>query len=459
MLSLTALRRVCAAIDVFAVTIITAHLLKSRPKTDISIAASCSAEGVDNFPTIASCKAALLKRKQTNPNPESTPPETPPNNSSDRIPVSEPALVKLKKERDPEKLFDLFKSNAHNRLVVENRFVFEDTVSRLAGAHRFDLIEQLLEHQKALPQGHREGFIVRIIMLYGRARMPDHARKTFEEMHLFGCLRTVKSFNATLKVLYENRRFDEIQEVINVSRSKFGIEFDDISFNIIIKVLCELGHLDDACLTMINMDKCGVKPDVVTYTTLISAFYKNGRREISDGLWNLMVLRGCSPNLATYNVRIQYLINRQKAWQANSLIRKMDYAGIKPDEVTYNLIIKGFCMIYELEMAKRIFFSMHGRGCKPNGKIYQTMVHYLCKGGEFDMAFRLCKDSMERNWYPSVDTIDKLLKGLVSISKGRNAKEIMKLVSERKPSYSRDELKAFTEILSARRDENRIKGL
>ncbi|KAI6671987.1 hypothetical protein NL676_006872 [Syzygium grande] len=86
--------------------------------------------------------------------------------------IEEPALVKLKCERDPDKLFHLFRANAHNRLVIENRFAFEDTVSRLAGAGRFDYIEQLLEQQKALPQGRREGFIVRIIMLYGFDRSP-----------------------------------------------------------------------------------------------------------------------------------------------------------------------------------------------------------------------------------------------------------------------------------------------
>ena len=52
--------------------------------------------------------------------------------------------MKLKNEQDPEKLFHLFEANAHNRLVIENRFAFEDTVSRLAGAGRFDYIEHLL---------------------------------------------------------------------------------------------------------------------------------------------------------------------------------------------------------------------------------------------------------------------------------------------------------------------------
>ncbi|KAL3511879.1 hypothetical protein ACH5RR_024596 [Cinchona calisaya] len=76
------------------------------------------------------------------------------------IELDEPGLVKLKKERDPEKLFNLFKANAHNKVVIENRFAFEDMVSPLAGAGRFDYIENLLEQQKTLPQGRREGFVI-----------------------------------------------------------------------------------------------------------------------------------------------------------------------------------------------------------------------------------------------------------------------------------------------------------
>ncbi|CAH8381879.1 unnamed protein product [Eruca vesicaria subsp. sativa] len=113
----------------------------------------------------------------------------------------EPALFKLKSERDPAKLFNLFQANATNHLVFENHFAFEDTVSRLARARRFDFIEKLLENQKTLPQGRHEGFVVRIIMLYGKAGVTNHALDTFYNMDLYGCKRTVKSFNAALKVL------------------------------------------------------------------------------------------------------------------------------------------------------------------------------------------------------------------------------------------------------------------
>jgi pentatricopeptide repeat protein len=354
-------------------------------------------------------------------------------------------LVRIKHERDPERLYQLFRANAHNRLLVENRFAFEDAVARLAGARRNDLVEEILEQHKAMPQGRREGFVVKIIGLYGKAGMPGHALRTFQEMGMYGRPRTAKSLNATMKVLLRARMFDEALSLFEEGPEKYDVEVDDISCNTVVKMFCDMGDLRAAYRVMQKTERAGVRPDVITYTTLMVAFYKCGRCEVGDGLWNLMRLRGCVLTLATYNVRIQFLVNRGRGWQANEMARKMYVAGIKPDEITYNLIIKGFFMMVEHEMAKMVFGAMHGRGCKPNSKVYQTMVHYLCERRDFDLAFRLCKDSMEKNWFPSVDTINQLLKGLMAISKDRNGKEIVKLVTGRKPSYSDGELKDFKE--------------
>ncbi|KAJ9190048.1 hypothetical protein P3X46_001284 [Hevea brasiliensis] len=362
--------------------------------------------------------------------------------------LEEPALIKLKAERDPEKLFNLFKANAQNRLVIENRFAFEDTVSRLAGARRFDYIVHLLEHQKTLPQGRREGFIVRIIMLYGKAGMTKHAINTFYDMHLYGCRRTAKSFNAALKVLTRTRDLGAIEAFLNEVPEKFDIILDIFSVNIIIKAFCEMGILDKAYLVMVQMEKLGITPDVITYTTLISAFYNNNRCEIGNGLWNRMVRRGCLPNLATFNVRIQFLVKRRQSWQANDVMCLMQRIGIAPDEVTYNLVIKGFCQAGYLEMGKRVYSALHGKGYKPNVKIYQTMVHYLCKGGDFDLAYTMCKDCLKRSWFLNVDTIYALLEGLKRNRHLGKAKMIVTLAQRRVPPFSSNQLSSFHSILS-----------
>ncbi|XP_060974026.1 pentatricopeptide repeat-containing protein At1g80150, mitochondrial [Cannabis sativa] len=362
--------------------------------------------------------------------------------------LEEPALVKLKAERDPDKLFQLFKANAHNRIVIENRFIFEDMVSRLAGARRFDYIEHLLEHQKTLPQGRREGFIVRIIMLYGKAGMTKNAIDTFYDMHLYGCRRTVKSFNAALKVLTQSHDLRAIEDFLREVPLRFGILLDVFSINIVIKAYCEMCILDKAYLIMVEMGKVGIQPDVITYTTLMSAFYKYNRYEIGNGLWNLMVLRRCMPNIATFNVRIQYLVNKRRAWEANRVMSLMPNIGIAPDEVTYNLVIKGFCLAGYMEMAKRVYSALHSKGFKPNIKIYQTMIHYLCKEGDFGLAYTMCKDCMQKNWFPNVLTIHALVEGLKKNGQLGKAKAIITLAQKRVPQFSSKQLGALRSVLS-----------
>ncbi|KNA07622.1 hypothetical protein SOVF_170130, partial [Spinacia oleracea] len=362
----------------------------------------------------------------------------------------EPALIKLKKERDPDKLFKLFKDNSHNRLVIENKYAFEDTVSRLAGAKRYDYIEHLLEHQKSLPQGRREGFVVRVIMLYGRAGMVKQAVDTFYGMHLFGCRRTVKSLNAALKVLSQTHNLEAINSFLKEVPWEYGIQLDVISVNIVINAFCGMGILDKAYLVMVEMEKAGIKPDVVSYTTLISAFYKYGRWEVGNGLWNLMVYKRCYPNVATFNARIQFLVNKGRAWQANDLLRLMENIELQPDEVTYNLVIKGFFRAGLFDMAKKVYSALHGRGYEPNLKIYQTMVHYLCKAGDFNCAYTMCKECLKKNWIMNVDTICTLLTGLKSTGKVEKANIIFSLVQKRHPPFPARQLDTFKAMLSRR---------
>ncbi|CAA7040118.1 unnamed protein product [Microthlaspi erraticum] len=59
----------------------------------------------------------------------------------------------------------------------------------------FEWIEEILEEQKKYHNMSKEGFIVRIINLYGQAGMFEHAQKVFDEMPERNCKRTVLSFN------------------------------------------------------------------------------------------------------------------------------------------------------------------------------------------------------------------------------------------------------------------------
>ncbi|KZV26111.1 pentatricopeptide repeat-containing protein [Dorcoceras hygrometricum] len=364
------------------------------------------------------------------------------------VEVDEPALVRLKKERDPEKLFNLFKANSCNRVVVENRFAFEDTVSRLAGAGRFDYIENLLEHQKTLPQGRREGFILRIIMLYGRAGMTKHAVNTFYDMHLYGCKRTVKSFNATLKVLTQSRDLVAIESFLTDVPFRFGIKLDVFSVNIVVKAFCEMGILEKAYLVLVEMGNMGITADVITYTTLIAASYEDNRPEIANGLWNLMLRKGCFPNVATFNVRVQWGKNcipnivfyntlihgyckRGDVKRAYGLLEDLKRKGFLPTEETYGAIIYGFCKQGNFEKVNRILKQMESRGMGVNVQVYNNILDAKYKCGFIREALELARKMIELGCNLDIVTYNSLISNACRDGKIQDAEMLLAETLER----------------------------
>ncbi|PON90123.1 Pentatricopeptide repeat [Trema orientale] len=227
--------------------------------------------------------------------------------------LEEPALVKLKAERDPEKLFHLFKANAHDRIVIENRFAFEDTVSRLAGARRFDYIEHLLEHQKTLPQGRREGFIVRIIMLYGLLNL--------SMLHL---------------VLTLSRDIRAVKDFFTEVPLKFDIVLDVFSINIIIKAFCEMAILDKAYLVMVEMGKATLKwlrgfillyiprlsnpPNIKIYQTMIHYLCKEGDYGLAYTMCKHCMQKNWFPNVLTIHALLEVLKKNGQLGKAKAII-------------------------------------------------------------------------------------------------------------------------------------------
>lgn len=76
--------------------------------------------------------------------------------------------------------------------------------------------------------------------------------------------RTVKSFNATLKVLAQTKHFDYVVEFLEQASLKFDIRLDVYSINIVVKAFCDMGRLQEAYLFMLESENDkGIRPDVV----------------------------------------------------------------------------------------------------------------------------------------------------------------------------------------------------
>ncbi|XP_019224248.1 PREDICTED: pentatricopeptide repeat-containing protein At1g55890, mitochondrial-like [Nicotiana attenuata] len=222
------------------------------------------------------------------------------------------------------------------------RFHCEITVRQLAHANHFSGVEDIIEHQKHYPDIRNEYFVARLILLFGKAKMYDNARKLFDEMPQLNCPRSVFSFNALLEACLKSERYDKIGGLFNKLPQKLSIEPDLVSNNTAIKALYKEGSLDSAVYFMDEMEKHEIKPNIVTCTNEVSEaiqFFKE------------IVNKGFKPDTFSYNAMIKMYVAQRNLKEAKMWYEKMMQNGCLPDYATFTMLITLACDANNFDVA------------------------------------------------------------------------------------------------------------
>ncbi|ERM97018.1 hypothetical protein AMTR_s00122p00003330 [Amborella trichopoda] len=121
----------------------------------------------------------------------------------------------------------------------------------------------------------------------------------------------------------------------------------------------EMGLLED-------MSKSGLKPNVITYTTLINRFCKINNASSASAVSREMRKRGCFSNIVTYNALIDGLSNAGRKEEAVALLDEMHQSGLYQDVVTNNTLVYGLCKAHKVKGAFVLCKEMRKRGCYPD---------------------------------------------------------------------------------------------
>ncbi|XP_021719458.1 pentatricopeptide repeat-containing protein At1g55890, mitochondrial-like [Chenopodium quinoa] len=341
------------------------------------------------------------------------------------LPISIKALAE---ELDLDELAKKINHNATLSSKFRSRHnIYDFTIARLANAKRYNLIEDILDTHKHFQDISREGYALRLVSLYAKAGMFDHALKLFDELPELGCPRTVKSFNALLKAAVESKRFDEVFTLFQEVPADLGISCDVVSYNTLIHALCEVGKLDEGLLMIDEMRAKGVSPSVVTFNTLLGAFYRERGFEGGELIWGIMDEYDVVRDVRSYNLKLQGLVDEGELEKAVALFESLESEGCKPDVGTFNVFIKKYCDEGDIEEAKRWYYVLLESCVPPNSITFSYLVPKFCDDGEYELAFELCKKMFKRQFVVDEALLQLVINGLVKESKIQEAEELVEL--------------------------------
>ncbi|BAT96819.1 putative pentatricopeptide repeat-containing protein [Vigna angularis] len=354
----------------------------------------------------------------------------------------------LRSQKDPSLALQLFLNPNPNHPSVHpfrhSLCSYDLIITKLARAKMFPQMEDLLNQlhtQTRFPTP--EPLLRYVIAAYARAGLPSRALRTFLSMPA----PSLRSFNSLLHSLLACRDFasftrllphlprfcgpdacsynilihacsltddrDRAWKLFNEMLRR-GVRPNQITFGTLINLLCKSPqlHLPQAFKVKEEMDRVfKIKPNVFVYTSLIKAVGEVGDFDSAVRLKDEMVRNNLKLDVVVYNTLVSGFLKGGKKDIGFRVLEEMKTGGVKPNSVTCNVLIGEFCREGKFEEAYRIL-NDGLEGVKPDVFGYNVVIGWLCEEGKWREADDLFRDMPRRQCVPDVVTYRTLFDGL-----------------------------------------------
>ncbi|XP_039069212.1 pentatricopeptide repeat-containing protein At5g28460-like [Hibiscus syriacus] len=181
----------------------------------------------------------------------------------------------------------------------------------------------------------------------------------------------------------------------------------------LISGLCKAGRMDDASNEMLE---AGMKPDSVSYNSLITYFCKTEDFEIAGEVMKQMINQGVIPTTATYGALIQAYCSNGKIEDATKLFNDMSsLSKVPPNTLVYTSLIESLCKNNDIKGALSLMDDMKAKRVKPNTTTYNAVLKGLKKNNLLENAYGLMDGMIENACNPDCITMEILRELLSSV--------------------------------------------
>uniref|UniRef100_A0A804R2F2 Pentatricopeptide repeat-containing protein n=1 Tax=Zea mays TaxID=4577 RepID=A0A804R2F2_MAIZE len=203
-------------------------------------------------------------------------------------------------------------------------------------------------------------------------------------------------------------------------------------FNACLRFCCARRSLFQLAFDMFNKMRAmpaaaGCRPDVETYTLLLTAVVRRVRRPPASmvylhavrSLYRQMKASGVVPDTFLLNLIIK-------------VFREMPLYGCEPNEFTYGYIVKAMFQKGRSDKGMEYFAEMREKGFVPSGGVYMIAVSALALEWRFDESRRVLLDMLDCGRKPDMITYRTLLEEMCRAGRTEEAFDVLEELKGRK---------------------------
>ncbi|KAH9294301.1 hypothetical protein KI387_040494, partial [Taxus chinensis] len=232
---------------------------------------------------------------------------------------------------------------------------------------------------------------IKLLVMLGRCRQHEKAHILFQMMLKERCHVTVEAYTAVLAAYGRNGCLEKAFSILEEMKAIPHCQPNIFTYTILMKSCVELGHFDHVNRLLSEMSRAGVRPNFVTYNTIVGGFGKAGMfEEMENVLSHMLESHDCKPDVWTMNSTIGAFGNRGQIEKMEKWYENFHSIGIQPDATTFNTLINSY-------------------GMKPNRITLCSLVSAYSKGGIFHKITKIVRQMENSKIVPDTPFFNSVL--------------------------------------------------
>ncbi|KAL1198378.1 putative pentatricopeptide repeat-containing protein [Cardamine amara subsp. amara] len=235
-----------------------------------------------------------------------------------------------------------------------------------------------------------------------------------------------KTFRIVLKTLASAR---ELKKCVNFFHlmNEFGYSYNVQTLNRGVETLCKEKLVEEAKFVVSKLKEC-IKPDEVTYRTMIQGFCDVGDLIEAVKLWNLMMDEGFEVDVEAGKKIMETLLKKNEFDEASKVFYVMvTKKGGDLDGSFYRIMIDWLCKNGRVDSARKVFDEMRQRGVEVDNLTWASIIYGLLVKRRVAEAYKIF-EAIEN---PDISIYHALIKGMVKIKRASEATEVFRKMIQR----------------------------
>ncbi|KAL2454493.1 Pentatricopeptide repeat-containing protein [Abeliophyllum distichum] len=350
-------------------------------------------------------------------------------------------LLERGKPQEAQSIFNKLIEGGHKPSLCKREEWSPDSVFFNAVVNAFSESGNMEEAMKTLLQMKEHGMkpttstFNTLIKGYGIAGKPEESLKVMELMSKEENVKpNLRTYNVLVRAWCNKKNINEAWNMVYKMVAS-GIQPDAITYNTIATAYTQNGQMEKAEEIILEMQNNNVQPNERTLSIIISGYCKEGFLDISDrdGVDEVLTLMeefGVKPDVITFSTIMNAWSAAGYMVKCREIFNDMVEAGIKPDVHAYSILAKGYVRALEPGKAEELLTAMIESGIRPNVVIFTTIISGWCSAGALNSAMRVFEKMCEYGISPNLKTFETLIWGYAEAKKPWKAEETIQLMKQ-----------------------------